>query len=126
MLAVPYRAKNSPATRAEFSHPDATIVLTCLSYYYGGLSEQQLHTAFEKLLLSDHAQKEFERWVQDAPELPSEFRQLTSMNLSDPGQCSQIVFPPLRLAKGAIDFYISQIVFPKEMKEFPHKLSSSR
>jgi len=125
MLAVPYRAKDNPATRPEFSHPDTTIVLTCLSYYYGGLSNEQLHTALEKLLLSDHAQEEFERWVQDAPELPFAFRQLTGINLSDPAQCSRMVFPPLRFAKGVIDFYMSRIVFPKEMKEFPHKLSSS-
>lgn len=125
MLAVPYRAKDSPATRAEFSHPDGTIVLTCLSYYYGGLSNDQLHTAFEKLLLSDHAQEEFERWVQDAPELPLKFQQLTGINLSDAMQCSQIVFPSLRFAKGAIDFYMSRLVFPREMKEFPHKLSAS-
>ena len=125
MLAVPYRAKDNPATRAEFSHPDAAIVLTCLSYYYGGLSDEQLHVAFEKLLACDHAQEEYERWVQDAPELPSAFRQLTGINLRDLVQCSQTVFPSLRLAKGAIDFYMSQIVFPKEMKEFPHKLSSS-
>jgi Protein of unknown function (DUF3638)/Protein of unknown function (DUF3645) len=125
MLAVPYRAKDNPATRAEFSHPDITIVLTCLSYYHGGLLDAQLHTAFEKLLLSDHAQEEYESWVHDAPELPFAYRQLTGINLSDPAQCSQIVFPALRLAKGAIDFYISRVVFPKEMKEFPQKLSSS-
>lgn len=125
MLAVPYRAKDSPATRAEFSHPDAAIILTCLSYYHGGLLDEQLHTAFEKLLLSDHAQEEYECWVQDAPKLPIAFRQLTGINLSDPAQCSQMVFPSLRLAKGAIDFYMSRIVFPKDMKEFPHKLSSS-
>ena len=125
MLAVPYRAKDNPAIRAEFSHPDATIVLTCLSYYYGGLSDEQLYTAFEKLFLSDHAQDEYEYWVQDAPKLPPAFRQLTGINLSDHTQCLQMVFPPLRVAKGAIDFYMSHIVFPKEMKEFPHKLSSS-
>ena len=125
MLAVPYRAKDNPASRAEFSHPDVTIALTCLSYYYGGLSDEQLYTAFEKLFLSDSAQDEYEYWVKDAPKLPFAFRQLTGINLSDPTQCSQIVFPPLRLAKGAIDFYMSHIVFPKEMKEFPHKLSSS-
>ena len=125
MLAVPYRAKDNPATRAEFSHPDATIVLTCLSYYYGGLPDDQLYVAFERLLLSDHAQEEYERWVQDAPDLLSEFRQLTGINLSDPTQCSQKIFPPLRHAKSAIDFYLSRVVFPKEMKEFPHKLSTS-
>ncbi|KAI9679782.1 MAG: hypothetical protein M1817_004796 [Caeruleum heppii] len=125
MLAVPYRAKDSPAPRAEFSHPDCTIVLTCLSYYYGGLSDDQLFTAFDKLLMSDHAQDEYERWVRDAPDLPTAFRQLTGINLSDTAQCSRTVFPPLRLAKGAIDYYLSLIVFPKEMKEFPSKLSSS-
>ena len=125
MLAVPYRAKDSPATRAEFSHPDATIVLTCLSYYYGGLSDEQLYVAFEKLLICDQSQVEYERWVQDAPELPASSRQLRGINLKDSVQCSQVVFPALRLAKGAIDFYLSNIVFPKEMKEFPKKLSSS-
>ena len=125
ILAVPYRAKDNPATRAEFSHPDATIVLTCLSYYYGGLLDEQLYTAFKKLFLSDHAQDEYEYWVQDASKLPSAFWQLTGINLSDPTQCSQMVFPHLRLAKGAVDFYMSHIVFPKEMKEFPRKLSSS-
>jgi len=125
MLAVSYRAKNNPATRAEFSHPDAIIVLTCISYYYGGLSDAQLRTAFEKLLLFDHAQEEYEVWMQDAPKLPSTFRQLIGINLDDPAQCSRIIFSSLRLAKGAIDFYMSRIVFPKKMKKFPHKLSSS-
>ena len=125
MLAVPYRAKDSPAARAEFSHPDTTIILTCLSYYYGGLSDEQLGVAFEKLLLSDHAQEEYECWVLDAPELPSASCQLSGVNLSDSGHCTRAVFPYLRFAKGVIDFYLSHIVFPKEMKEFPHKLSSS-
>ncbi len=40
MLAVPYRAKDMPSARSEFSHPDVVIVLTCLSYYYGGLSHE--------------------------------------------------------------------------------------
>jgi hypothetical protein len=125
MLAVPYHAKDSPATRAEFSHPDATIVLTCLSYYYGGLSDQQIYASFEALLQFDHAPEEYTRWVQDAPELPPAFRQITGINLSNAGQCSREVFPPLRFARGLVNFYMSTIVFPAEMKEFPHKLSSS-
>lgn len=125
MLAVPFHAKDSPATRAEFSHPDATIVLTCLSYYYGGLSDQQIYSSFEALLKFDHAPEEYARWVQDAPELPTAFRQITGINLSNTGQCSREVFPPLRFARGIINFYISTIVFPTEMKEFPQKLSSS-
>lgn len=49
LLAVPYRAKDSPAGKAEFSHPDVAITLTCLSYYYGGLEEHQLETCFRNL-----------------------------------------------------------------------------
>ena len=45
-LAVPYRAKDSPAPRSEFSHPDVVIVLTSLSYYYSGLNDEELFLAW--------------------------------------------------------------------------------
>ncbi|ESZ91788.1 hypothetical protein SBOR_7826 [Sclerotinia borealis F-4128] len=125
MLAVPYHAKDSPEARSEFSHPDTTIVLTCLSYYYSGLSDQQIYSSFAVLLQSDDAQEKYDRWVEDSPELPGPFKHITGVNLSDAGQCSRELFPPLRFSKGIINFYLSVLVFPKEMKEFPHKLSSS-
>jgi hypothetical protein len=37
----------------------------------------------------------------------------------------QKIFPFLRCARSVIDFYLSAIVFPTEMKKFPQKLSSS-
>jgi hypothetical protein len=49
LLAVPYRAKDIPALKAEFGHPDVAIALTCLSYYYQGLSQDQLDQSFEFL-----------------------------------------------------------------------------
>ncbi|KAI6439400.1 hypothetical protein MCOR15_011939 [Pyricularia oryzae] len=52
-LAVPYRAKDSPSPRSEFSHPEVVILLTSFSYYYGGLGDQDLFHAFEHLLHSD-------------------------------------------------------------------------
>lgn len=63
LLAVPYRAKDSPAGKAEFSHPDVAITLTCLSYYYGGLNETQLETCFRNLYKSDNPALEYERWI---------------------------------------------------------------
>jgi hypothetical protein len=39
---VPFRASDVPSERSEFSHPDITIVLTMLSYYSDGLSEDQI------------------------------------------------------------------------------------
>ncbi|KAL1969915.1 hypothetical protein VTN77DRAFT_7424 [Rasamsonia byssochlamydoides] len=125
MLAVPYRAKDTPAPRAEFSHPDATIVLTCLAYYASGLSDEQLRTAFERLFLCDHAQEEYELWVRGTTDLPPALRRLTGVNLKDSTQCSEQLFPSLRSSKATIDFYMSQVVFPAQMREFPQKMSAS-
>lgn len=45
-LCVPYRVKDNPALRSEFSHPDVVIVLTCLNNYYSGLSDDELVRIF--------------------------------------------------------------------------------
>ncbi|KAM3434565.1 hypothetical protein NHJ13734_005956 [Beauveria thailandica] len=124
-LAVPYRAKDSPSTRAEFSHPDVVILLTCLSYYYEGLTDEALFTALSHLMRSDQSETEYEEWVADAPDLPSSFHRLTGVNLKDVDLITRKVFPHFRQAKSAVDYYLSHLVFPKEMKEFSHKLSSS-
>lgn len=93
-LAVPYRAKDSPAPRAEFSQPDVVITLTCTSYYYGGLSDDDLFQTFEHLVDSDQPNDEYQAWVKDSNALPSAFRQLMGINLKDLVQCRQEVFPP--------------------------------
>ena len=41
-MAVPYRASDTPSERSEFSQPDCAIVMTYLSYYYDGLTAQQV------------------------------------------------------------------------------------
>ncbi|KAG8166635.1 hypothetical protein KVR01_002324 [Diaporthe batatas] len=124
-LAVPYLAKDNPSLRSEFSHPDVVITLTSLSYYYGGLSNESLFTAMECLVGSDQADAEYQAWVGDANRLPDEFKQLQGINLQDRPLCISKLFPPLRFAKSVIDFFLAHIVFPKQMKEFPHKLSAS-
>jgi len=96
-----------------------------LSYYYGGLTDQQIHAAFEELFLSDHAQEDYVQWIQHCEDLPKSFKRLTGVNLRDKQQCSNELFPWLRYSKGLIDYYLKHLVFPKEMKEFSNKLSSS-
>ncbi|KAJ6788015.1 hypothetical protein PWT90_01127 [Aphanocladium album] len=105
-LAVPYRAKDSPSSRAEFSHPDVVILLT-------------------HLIKSDQSEVKFHEWIADAPDLPTSFRHLAGINLKDVDQVTREVFPHLRRAKNVVDYYLSHLVFSKEMKEFSHKLSSS-
>lgn len=124
-LAVPFRAKDDPAPRAEFSHPDVAIFLTCLSYYYSGLGCEELLDAFERLKQDDQSQPEYHIWTSSAPDLPVAFHELVGVNLRDKVQFETEVFPHLRYSKGAIDYFLSKAVFAREMKEFPSKLSTS-
>ncbi|KAI6125916.1 hypothetical protein EDD16DRAFT_1757564 [Pisolithus croceorrhizus] len=124
MLAVPYRAKDVPALRAEFSHPDVAILLTCLSYYYGGLGREQLGLCFERLLMLDNPDQEYESWVRDCLEVPEHLRQISGINTQSLEQWNLHLFPLFSHNQSTIDFYLSQVVFPKEAKEFPSRLSS--
>lgn len=92
-LAVPYRAKDSPSPRSEFSHPDVVIMLTCNSYYYGGLNVEDISRAFEHLLGSEQADAEYQAWVQDAHKLAPDFNSLKGINLKDVSQCKRDIFP---------------------------------
>ncbi|KAE9977309.1 hypothetical protein EG327_007776 [Venturia inaequalis] len=125
LLAVPYRAKDLPSLRSEFSHPDVTVILTCLSYYYEGLSDEQMFSCFEALLESDNPEGEYDSWVSQQIECPVAFRHLSGINLRDRPQCLEKVFPLFHRSKTVLDFYMTRLVFPREMKEFPQKLSSS-
>lgn len=60
LLAVPYRAKDVPSLRADFGHPDVAIGLTCLSYYYGGLTDKEMDTCFHLLFKLDNPALEYE------------------------------------------------------------------
>jgi hypothetical protein len=123
-LAVPYRAKDSPSPRSEYSHPDVVILLTCLSYYYDGLADEDLLTALGHLMTSDQAEQEYQVWIADI-HMPVMFQQLNNINIKDREQCISQVFPPLRFSKGVIDYFLSHVVFTRELKEYPHKLSAS-
>ncbi|OBZ74845.1 hypothetical protein A0H81_05455 [Grifola frondosa] len=125
MLAVPYRAKDVPALRAEFGHPDVAVALTCLSYYYGGLSEHQIGLCFARLYKLDNPTLEYETWIHDCDNVPQSLRELNGVNLRSPEQCQQYLIPLFRRNISVIDFFLSQVVFPKEAKEFPQKQAAS-
>lgn len=125
-LAVPYQFKDGPSPRAEFSHPDVLILLTLLSYYYGGLSHEQLFISFEHLLNSDQAAIEYSEWVRTASNsLPATCRTLGGINIKDRQHCVEQVFPCMRYSKACIDYFLSRLVFPKEVRQFTSKISAS-
>ena len=124
MLAVPYRAKDVPASRAEFAHPDVATALTCLSYYYNGLSENQLDSCFEVLKREGHQDVIYKQWVAKVEGVPDELGKLNRVDPTDPDQRSQI----LHLFKdnqAVVDFYLSRVVFPQQAKEFPERIATT-
>ena len=126
MLAVPYRAKDIPAQRAEFGHPDIAIILTCLSYYYGGLSEGQLRVSFEILLKQDDPSLDYDLWVRESgAAVPENLRALSAVNIKSSEQWNEFLVPLFSRNRATVDFYLSSVVFPREAKEFPSKLSCS-
>ncbi|KAG2138280.1 hypothetical protein DEU56DRAFT_886916 [Suillus clintonianus] len=124
MLAVPFRAKDMPSLRAEFGHPDVAITLTCLSYYYARLTLQQLMLCFELLLKQDNPALEYESWVDGIQSIPESLRHLSGINTKSAEQLHDLQ-QLFEFNKAVIDFYLSRVVFPKEAKGFPSKLTNS-
>ncbi|CAE6379485.1 unnamed protein product [Rhizoctonia solani] len=125
LLAVPYRAKDIPSLRAEFGHPDVTVVLTCFSYYYQGLTNQQLDLCFELLFKLDNPALEYEQWVHRDDATPEDLKQLNGVNIKDRQQFTERLVPTFSHNSATIDFFLASVVFPKEAKEFPEKLATS-
>ncbi|KAF8962069.1 hypothetical protein BDZ97DRAFT_1759482 [Flammula alnicola] len=126
LLAVPYRAKDVPSLRSDFGHPDVAICLTCLSYYYGGLTTSQVQECFELLIKLDNPPLEYEKWVKRGRRsIPDFLRQLIGVNTKDMQTFKSDVVPIFKHNQAVIDFFLSQVVFPKDAKEFPSKLGTS-
>ncbi|KAF2131741.1 hypothetical protein P153DRAFT_336326 [Dothidotthia symphoricarpi CBS 119687] len=125
-LAVPFKSKDSPSQRSEFSHPDVVLLLTQLSFYYGGLSNAEMFDIITHLLRSDQSVMQYNEWVKTASsDLPRAFRNLSGINIKDRMQCVEELFPYLRYSRAAIDYFLNHLVFPKEMREYPERISAS-
>jgi hypothetical protein len=113
-----------PSLRAEYSHMDVAIALTTLAYRYAGLTEVELRTSFNLLLQEDDLDAEYKAWTHDLIILPA-LQQLGGVNTKDVNQFREHIFPVFAHSVGAVDFYLSRVVFPKAAKEFTQKLSTS-
>jgi hypothetical protein len=114
-----------PSLRAEFAHPDIAISLTCLSYYYGGLTKEQVLLCFDFLAKLDNPEMEFNHWVEMGQDLPAGLRHLKGVNMEDETQVDEFLVPLFSRNKRVVDFYLLQIVFPRAAREFLYKLPTS-
>lgn len=119
-LAVPFRACDEPSERAEYAHPDTALVFTTLSYYYDGLSGEEVMAAFEKLQelgeANQHAR--YSAWFEAArPGLTEEeakaLDDVRKLDLTNAVQVKQLK-RAFRLNCGVIDFWLMSCVLPTE------------
>ncbi|KAF8315426.1 hypothetical protein DL93DRAFT_2057188 [Clavulina sp. PMI_390] len=125
LMAVPYCAKDVPTLRAEFGHPDVAIILTYLTYHQGGLENWQVDNCFELLVNLDHRDQEYELWISHVDSICPELQSLDGINLKDDFQRTALLHPFFGQSPGVINFYLSYIVFPKQAREFPQRLTAS-
>ncbi|KAI5273021.1 hypothetical protein E4T47_03715 [Aureobasidium subglaciale] len=125
LTAVPYRAKGVPSANAEFGHPDVSVLLTCLSYYYTGLREDQIRTCFSLLSKDSNGRDIYATWASDCQDLHHSLVHYDSVNLNDTRMCEQKLFPQMQYNTAIIGYYLNQVVFPKEGKEYSKKISAS-
>ncbi|CAK9043094.1 unnamed protein product [Durusdinium trenchii] len=128
-MAVPYRAKDVAAERAEFGHPDVAMLLSILTYYRSGLSDDYLHEVFERLrkkAVEAEAASIYEKWTAQMKErMPADLRKWSGVNLDNRQMVLHRLFPLLRRHRGVIDFWLDEVVFPVEAKCFPQKIAST-
>ncbi|EFQ90317.1 hypothetical protein PTT_13180 [Pyrenophora teres f. teres 0-1] len=123
-IAVPYLAKGVPSPAAEWGHPDVAITLTCLSFYYEGLSLRQFKEAFEHLVKTDEPSVQYEKWFPKEYAIPKELEDYASINAEDERQLSELCHV-VRSSASLVDFYLNSFVFPKYAKTFKLKLQAS-
>jgi len=123
-IAVPFRSKGIPSNQAEFGHPDVSIILTCLSFYYSGLTAPQFRQNLNQLLKLDEPAAEFGSWIRGVPAFPDSLRSWSALNTDDETQCTQL-WTLLREQMAVINHFLNYFVFPRHARTFERKLISS-
>ena len=123
-IAVPYEAKGVPSENSEFGHPDVAIILTILSFYYGGLTPVQFRRSLGHVLKSDDPAAEFDRWTNGCDSLPTSLRTWSVINTDDSGQIDEL-WAHLRLHREVLNHFMNNFVFPAHAKQFTVKTSAS-
>jgi hypothetical protein len=82
-------------------------------------------SCFDLLLKLNNPEMEYNHWVELARDIPVELRQLNGVNMDDKKRVDEFLVPLFCRNKGVVDFYLSQVVFPRSTREFQSKLPTS-
>ena len=131
LVAVPFRASDTPAERAEYAQPDTLIDYTHLAYYGDGLSRAQVKEAATDLL--EHgptAQKaEYALWYESSQPTMSSAECVALDHVEKLDLTSEIQLDMLwtvyRFNMETINYWLSHCVLARETMQFPHRLVSN-
>jgi hypothetical protein len=123
-MAVPFEAKGVPSEQAEFGHPDAAILFTCLAFYYSGLTQTQFGEVLRHILTSHDPSSEYDRWTNTCDTLPEALYHWNVINIDDHGQVEEL-WKHLGNNRSVLDHYMNHFVFPTHAKQFDVKLQAS-
>ena len=121
--ATPYTALFCPSPSADFAQPDILVVTTIISYYYDGLTDQQLRQCIGGLLEAPGRDDLWQQWAMEAS-LPRKYHAVKNINLEDQ-KCWAVFKEHLTFCKVVLDFFLNMFVFPKEGVQYPFKLQKS-
>ncbi|GAX73071.1 hypothetical protein CEUSTIGMA_g524.t1 [Chlamydomonas eustigma] len=131
-LAVPFRAADTPSERSEFAQPDVALLLTTLSYYHTGLTQDEMNQAVDFLLhcLGPSAQSShYQEWYKLAePGMDAETREsLNNVSKVDPSNAQQVelMFHHYSNNMALIDFWLNKCIFPTQTQQFPQRLAAN-
>ena len=82
-------------------------------------------SCFELLAKLDDPEIEYNSWVGLGRDLPAELCYFKGVNTEDAHQVNGFLVPLFSRNKRVVDFYLSQVVFPRDAREFPSKLPTS-
>lgn len=122
-IAVPYQAKGTPSAQAEWGHPDVSILFTCLSFYYDGLTVAQLRQTLEHVLKSDDPSQVYDGLSQESS-LPDSLIDWSCINVDDEAQILDI-WNHCKYHVTVIAYFLNNFVFPRHAKQFQLKLQAS-
>jgi hypothetical protein len=122
-VAVPYEAKGKPSEQAEYGHPDVSILFTCLSFYYDGLTQDQLVQGVQHILRSDDPAAQYASWTSTCVNLPKSLRHWNVINADDKGQIEEL-WRALKWNRVVINHYLNYFVFPLHARQFEVKLQA--
>jgi hypothetical protein len=123
-MSVPFHAKGVPSEQAEWGHADVAIILTCLSFYFHGITLEQMRQSIRHVLQCDDPSIEYDRWVHSSETLPETLRHWNIINIDDDDQITGI-WQHLRFNTVVVNHYLNIFVFPAHAKQFGTKLQAS-